>query len=68
MTRNEGTSDRVIRIVIGVVLGYAAWILWPTLVSLVLLVIGLVAFVTGAVGWCGLYKLFDISTNKHVSA
>src|SRR5512147_2578606 len=29
MTFNEGTWDRVIRILIGLALGYVAWIRWP---------------------------------------
>ena len=68
MTINEGTWDRMIRVVIGFVLGYVAWITWPTAISLVSLVIGLVALVTGVVGWCALYKAFGISTNKRVTA
>jgi hypothetical protein len=35
-------------------------------VSLVFIVIGAVAFVTGLVGWCPLYSLFDVSTKKRV--
>ena len=68
MTINEGTWDRLIRVVIGVALGYVAWIAWPTVMGLVSLVIGLVAFGTGVVGWCALYQVLGISTNKRVTA
>jgi DUF2892 family protein len=68
MTINEGTWDRLIRVVIGAALGYLAWITWPTVMSLVSLVIGLVAFVTGVVGWCALYKVLGVSTNRRVTA
>ena len=68
MTINEGTWDRVVRLVIGVTLAYVAWSTWPTVMSFVSLVIGLVAFVTGVVGWCAVYKVFGISTNKRVTA
>ena len=40
----------------------------PGAVSLVSLVIGAVAFVTGIVGWCPVYRLFDVSTKKRVGA
>ena len=76
MTINEGTWDRVIRVAIGLTLGYLAWTAWPAeasflsaagVPSLVLLVIGTVAFITGVVGWCALYEILGISTNKRVS-
>jgi hypothetical protein len=77
MTKNEGMWDRVTRIVIGLALGYVAWSAWPTgasvlsgagVVSLASLVIGIIAFVTGVAGWCALYQIFGISTNKGASA
>jgi hypothetical protein len=68
MTINEGVWDRVIRLVIGLTLAYVAWSAWPTVISLVSLVIGLVAFFTGVVGWCAVYQALGISTNKRVTA
>ncbi|MBI2833316.1 MAG: DUF2892 domain-containing protein [Acidobacteria bacterium] len=74
---NEGLWDRVIRIVAGIALGYAAWLAWPGTanlmsgpgaVSLVFLVIGVIALVTGLAGWCPVYALFDVSTKKKVGA
>ena len=54
---NEGTWDRLIRILAGIALGYAAWMTWPAslmsrpgAVSIVFLVIGAIALVTGLVG------------------
>ena len=76
MTINEGTWDRVIRVVVSFALGYVAWSTWPTeasllsrtgVVSFISLVIGSIAFVTGVVGWCALYEVLGISTNKRVS-
>ena len=76
MTINEGTWDRAIRIAIGLTLGFVAWSAWPAEVSFlsgagvasfVLLVIGIVAFVTGVVGWCALYQVLGLSTNKRAS-
>lgn len=72
---NEGAWDRLIRMVAGIALGYAAWMTWPEsvmsppgAVSIVFLVIGVAAFVTGLVGWCPAYALFDVSTKKRVGA
>jgi hypothetical protein len=77
MTFNEGTWDRVIRIVIGLALGCAAWVTWPgtaTLVtrtgiaSLVYLIVGLEVLITGAIGWSPLYALLGWSTKEKVGA
>jgi hypothetical protein len=68
---NEGGWDRVIRIVAGIALICATWMVWPgaerstslpAIVSLVLLAVGAVALVTGLVGWCPAYTFFGIST------
>lgn len=63
---NEGLWDRLIRLVIGVALGYFAWMTWPGTAAMVYLVIGAIAFVTGLVGWCPAYALFGFSTRKKV--
>ncbi len=59
MTKNMGTTDRVIRVVLGVGLlawGYSAqnW----------LGAIGLVPLLTAALGWCPVYLPFGIKTTK----
>ena len=77
MTMNEGTLDRLIRIVVGLALGFMSWNLWPAdaaygsvagAVSLFSLVIGIVAFVTGVVGYCPLYQVFGTRTNSRLQA
>jgi hypothetical protein len=65
---NEGVWDRLIRLVIGLALGYAAWMTWPGTAAIVYGVIGAIAFVTGLVGWCPAYALFGFSTKKKVRA
>lgn len=73
MKINEGTWDRVIRVAMGLTLWSVAWRAWPAeasllsgagLVSFVSLVVGTIAFVTGVLGWCALYEILGISTNK----
>ena len=65
---NEGVWDRVVRILAGIVLGYAGWIMWPGTASMVLLVIGVIALVTGLMGWCPVYALFETSTKHRVAS
>lgn len=65
---NESVWDRLIRLLIGLALGYAAWMTWPGTAAIVYLVIGAIAFVTGVVGWCPAYALFGFSTKKKVGA
>jgi hypothetical protein len=63
---NEGTRDRAIRIGVGAVLLYLGWsgVVGGALGT----AIGVLAFVpliTGLVGWCPLYRVLGISTNRH---
>ena len=59
MKKNMGTSDRVIRLILGIIIiavgvFYKSW--WGA--------VGLVPIFTALVGWCGLYTLLGISTSK----
>jgi len=65
---NEAVWDRVIRLFIGIALGYAAWIMWPGTAAIVYVVIGAIALVTGLAGWCPAYALFGCSTKKKTVA
>jgi hypothetical protein len=65
---NEGIWDRVIRILIGVALGYAAWIAWPGTAAIAYLVIAAISLATGVAGWCAAYAIFGISTAKKKTA
>lgn len=63
MTCNVGSLERTIRIVLGVTLiavGYLAEL--PTAGAMVAYVVGAIALVTGAVGFCPAWKLFGINT------
>jgi hypothetical protein len=70
MTRNMGTTDRLLR---AFVLGLAALVAalavgGGTLPGILLLVVGAVMFATAAVGFCPLYKVLGISTRRHDSS
>ncbi len=60
MTRNEGTIDRALRIIVGLVLLYFAatgrYTPWSW--------IGVVPLLTGVVGFCPLYRVLGMSTCK----
>ena len=64
MTRNEGTMDRAIRGVLGVLL--LALALFGTLTSPIVywgaLIIGAILIVTAITGFCGLYRVFGVNT------
>jgi hypothetical protein len=65
MKVNEGTIDRVIRVVLGVVLLYVGIMVVGGAWGIVLDVLGVIALVTGVTGFCLLYKLFgSFSTAK----
>jgi hypothetical protein len=60
MKRNIGTTDKYIRIAVGivlVVLGYVTGLWW-------LYIIAAAAFITAFIGFCGLYALLGIKTTK----
>lgn len=58
---NQGTTDRVVRVVAGLVL-LGLWFFGPVWSLNWLLLIGVVPLVTGLLGTCPLYSLLGIST------
>ena len=63
--KNVGTIDRVVRIIVGIALlaGFALNMVAAPLSYLVVL-IGLIALVTGFIGTCPAYSLIGITTLK----
>lgn len=67
MAKNEGSVDRIVRIVLGVVLIAVAYSIGQgqcSALPAVLGIVGVVALITGIVGWCGLYAVLGINTCK----
>ncbi len=63
MTRNEGTLDRVLRLVLAVAALAGALAAGPgTVAGVVLLVVAAVLALTAATGFCPLYRLVGLST------
>ncbi len=66
MKTNMGTADRLIRIVIaaGFAALYFTGAIGNTTLATVLWVLGLIFFITAAIGFCPLYALFGLNTRK----
>jgi hypothetical protein len=60
MSINEGTLDRVVRVVLGLVLVSLAIVGPQTPLAWV----GIVPLVTGAVGFCPIYRVIGLRTTK----
>lgn len=62
---NEAGWDRIGRVIIGVVL---LWLGFGGVVAgtlgLIFKILGFVPLITGLAGWCPLYALFGVRTNK----
>ena len=58
LSRNEGTIDRVVRVVLGLALLTLVFVGPKTLWGL----IGAIPLLTGALGSCPLYRLLGVST------
>lgn len=62
MTTNEGTVDRVLRVILGLALiGVALGLFGPAYTS-VWGWIGVLPLATGLIGWCAVYSLLGIKT------
>lgn len=57
LVKNEGNTDRIVRIVLAVVI-FGLGIASQSLLGL----LGFIPLVTAAIGWCPLYTIFGIST------
>jgi uncharacterized membrane protein HdeD (DUF308 family) len=63
MKKNEGTADRVIRVILGIILiGLGVYFQASLVAMIVLIVLGLIALITGIIGYCGLYTVCKINT------
>ena len=64
LKQNESSTDRLIRVVIGVVALLAGLFLFSGTMQIVAYVIGAVALITGVIGFCAIYALLGISTKS----
>jgi len=62
---NESNVDRIIRVLLGLVLLALGWLnVVPDTLGLVFKILGFVPLLTGLIGFCPLYAVFKIWTNK----
>lgn len=65
MKPNEGTTDRTIRLILGIVLIIIGWaVLGNNTLGIIMDIIGVVLIITGITGFCGIYKVLGINTLK----
>jgi hypothetical protein len=63
MTANVGSTDKIVRLVLAlVVVGFAFVAGIATALGLALLVVGVVLAVTAFTGFCPIYRVFGMST------
>lgn len=58
---NEGSFDRVLRVVAGIVL-LALFFMYPQATWRYWTLIGIIPLATGLIGWCPLYSILGLST------
>ena len=65
MKPNEGSIDRIIRVILGIVLIIIGWpVLGNNALGVILDIIGVILLITAITGFCGIYRLLGISTIK----
>jgi uncharacterized membrane protein HdeD (DUF308 family) len=62
LVKNENSTDRIIRVVVGIVAILAGLFWFSGVFQTVVYVVGAIALITGIIGFCGLYKVLGIST------
>ena len=62
--RNESKVDRLIRFVLGLALLFVGNTYFTGTTQVILYVLSVVALFTSITGYCLLYKIFGINTNK----
>lgn len=64
MKLNVGDGERLIRAILGIYAMLLGFLFIQGIVGIILGILGLIAFATGASGWCGIYALLGKSTLK----
>jgi hypothetical protein len=63
---NMGNMDRIVRAVLGIIVGIIAFVAVSGVAQIILWVIGAILILTAAIGFCPLYAPFHFSTKKQV--
>ncbi|GAB4541574.1 MAG: hypothetical protein Kow0063_32530 [Anaerolineae bacterium] len=62
--QNVGGVDRLVRVVLGLALILAGFLVLGGTIGIILGVVGFIPLITGLIGWCPLYLPFRFSTKK----
>jgi len=62
MKLNIGDGERLIRVILGIYTMLLGFLFIQGIIGIILGILGLIAFATGASGWCGIYTLLGKST------
>jgi len=63
MRRNEGTMDRIIRIIVGLIMVIVGFVAVGDTAGIVVGAIGAIILITGLTGYCVLYSLLHYNTH-----
>lgn len=64
MQKNEGTLDRILRVIVSALLISAGYFYLTGTLAIVAYIIGAIMFITVLTGYCALYQIIGISTIK----
>lgn len=64
MKKNIGKTDRIIRLFVGVFTFVLIGFFRNQIIQWVLFIVSIISLLTAAIGWCGIYKVFNINTCK----
>jgi len=62
--QNENKLDKNIRLAVGVIALFLGTFVFSGIIQTIALIISVLAIFTGLTGFCLLYKIFGINTNK----
>ena len=63
--KNMGSTDRIVRIVAAIIMLFLAiWVVTNSILSTILIILGVIFILTSVVSFCPLYLPFKISTSK----
>ena len=65
MKKNESKLDRIIRFILGIFCFYLGYVVFSFgILSVLFYAFGFLLIITSLTGYCGIYSIFGINTNK----
>jgi len=63
--QNESKNDRIIRFILGIILGVISYTMLTGIIQVIIYAIAIVLIFTAISGFCLIYKMFKINTIKN---